>query len=348
METQTPGPLLRVPQQKERTIDVAPQVGQTASQDETATASIQVGGSPSVWDMAQNSQSQTVTLSLECDDDECSSQMSSSSLPSFLPRVKEKWEEVVCRGGDSKPKESIRRYLTKGTTSSKVIERQLQNTILHNQGTEQDFLPFLLVASSMNQHSIIQCSCHGLTTNLEDIHNIAERYPSICFCLQETNRNEQTPCHLGLKRLNVFRKDHVDTARASGGVAILTADALPLREVPVTTDLEAIAVQIPLNGLVILCSLYLPPSVIVEQKQLEDLINRLPPPFLLLGDFSAQNLLWGSTKVDSHERTVEKILLSTQVCLLNSGKSTYVHSATQSFSAIDLSLCSPSLFQSIG
>lgn len=46
-------------------------------------------------------------------------------------------------------------------------------------------------------------------------------------------------------------------------------------------------------------------------------------------------------------RMLERVILSSNICLLNTGSSTYMHAPTQSFSAIDLSLCSPSLFNAV-
>lgn len=113
------------------------------------------------------------------------------------------------------------------------------------------------------------------------------------------------------------------------------------------TDLEAVAVQICLDRIITVCSLYLPPSVVVEQRQFEHLCDQLPQPFLILGDFNAHHPLWGSATVDRRGKMLENVLLSRPLCLLNTGCPTYVNSATQSFSALDLSFCSPSLFQSI-
>ncbi|GFX91127.1 putative tick transposon [Trichonephila clavipes] len=53
-------------------------------------------------------------------------------------------------------------------------------------------------------------------------------------------------------------------------------------------------------------------------------------------------MLWGCQDVNSRGK-VEKLLTELDLTLLNDGSNTYFHSPTQSFSAIDLSICSPSL-----
>ncbi|GFU91678.1 putative tick transposon, partial [Trichonephila clavipes] len=59
--------------------------------------------------------------------------------------------------------------------------------------------------------------------------------------------------------------------------------------------------------------------------------------------FNAHHLLWGCQYVNSRGKVVEKLFTELDLTLLNDGSNTYFHSPTQSFSAIDLSICSPSL-----
>ncbi|GFU91720.1 putative tick transposon [Trichonephila clavipes] len=47
--------------------------------------------------------------------------------------------------------------------------------------------------------------------------------------------------------------------------------------------------------------------------------------------------------MNSRGKVVEKLLTELDLTLLSDGSNTYFHSPTQSFSAIDLSICSPSL-----
>ncbi|GFU13093.1 putative rna-directed dna polymerase from mobile element jockey-like protein [Trichonephila clavipes] len=77
--------------------------------------------------------------------------------------------------------------------------------------------------------------------------------------------------------------------------------------------------------------------------ELQEHIDQLPSPFILLGDFNAHHLLWGCQDVNSRRKVVEKLLTELDLPLLNDGSNTYFPSRTQSFSAIDLSICSPSL-----
>ena len=55
-------------------------------------------------------------------------------------------------------------------------------------------------------------------------------------------------------------------------------------------------------------SIYLPPTHLLTEEDMRDLLEQLPAPMILLGDFSAQNPLWGNEKISTRERMFEKIL----------------------------------------
>ncbi len=66
---------------------------------------------------------------------------------------------------------------------------------------------------------------------------------------------------------------------------------------------------------------------------------------MVLGDFNAHSHLWGG-KDDSEVRgqNVEKVLDQHNLCLWNDDTPTFLSQANGSFTSIDLSMCSPSLF----
>ena len=54
--------------------------------------------------------------------------------------------------------------------------------------------------------------------------------------------------------------------------------------------------------------------------------------------------MWGSARVDSRGTLVERLLLSSNLCLLNTKSPTFFSEAHNSYTCIDLSISSPSLF----
>ena len=53
--------------------------------------------------------------------------------------------------------------------------------------------------------------------------------------------------------------------------------------------LQAVAARVALSKAVTVCNIYIPPSVDVSLSDLEQLIQQLPAPFVLVGDFNAHS-----------------------------------------------------------
>jgi len=82
-------------------------------------------------------------------------------------------------------------------------------------------------------------------------------------------------------------------------------------------------------------------------NEFNDLLSQLPPSVLITGDFNSYSTLWGDTKLDRRGKMVEDILTKQNLCVLNDTSPTYIHPATGSSSAIDLSICSADNFLDI-
>ena len=81
---------------------------------------------------------------------------------------------------------------------------------------------------------------------------------------------------------------------------------------------------------------------------LNDLVEQLPAPFLLLGDLNGHNPLWGCASINNRGKLIEDFIGSNDLCLLNDKSPTYLHPATGHYSSLDLSICSPVLFLDYG
>ena len=65
---------------------------------------------------------------------------------------------------------------------------------------------------------------------------------------------------------------------------------------------------------------------------------------MMVGDFNSHNPLWGSDHITPKGRVIENFISQNDLCLFNDGSYTFLHSANSSYSAIDLSFASPTLF----
>ena len=101
--------------------------------------------------------------------------------------------------------------------------------------------------------------------------------------------------------------------------------------------------SVTLHRTISICSIYIPPRAKIKQKDLDEIINQLPSPYLLLGDFNGHNVIWGSDNVNERGRTIENFINKNNLCLFNDNKPTYLHPATGTYTSLDLSICYPTL-----
>ena len=65
---------------------------------------------------------------------------------------------------------------------------------------------------------------------------------------------------------------------------------------------------------------------------------------MLLGDFNGHNVLWGSKDNNPRGDLIEDFITQNDICLMNDKSNTFLDSGKGTLSALDLSLCHPSLY----
>ena len=160
-------------------------------------------------------------------------------------------------------------------------------------------------------------------------------------CLQETMLGNVT-FNPGLN-YDIYSMNPTDGERAHGGVAIIINKSVQHSIIALQCNLQAIAIRACLDREITICSLYLPPHSRFTVNDIQVLINQLPPPFVLLGDFNSHNPLWGGDYLDAEGRIIDDIINTNDLTLYNDGTMTFHNIYNNSFSAIDLSICSSSV-----
>ena len=185
-------------------------------------------------------------------------------------------------------------------------------------------------------------NCRGFNNKRHEIRELISDHGPICLALQETYlKNKYT---VTIRNYSIFRKDLHHCSRATGGTAVLVSNKFPHSPVPLNTNVQALAVQIHFRQLITVCTIYLPPNDNIHQQDLNNLIMQLPIPFILLGDFNAHNPLWGSHDVNTCGHLIDDFITGNSLCILNDGSNTYFHEPSKTFHAIDLAICTPTLF----
>ena len=190
---------------------------------------------------------------------------------------------------------------------------------------------------------MINWNCRGFNFFLDEIKMMLKDYDPLVLCCQETYLRSTNTIELRKYSSYHIHSEAVD-GRACGGVSVMVKKSIPQRRIALNTNLQAVAVRLYLHKTITICSIYIPPHYQLGNRELNDLLDQLPSPFILLGDMNARNITWGNPDTNNKGHKVEKLISDYRLCIWNDGNPTYIHPATGSLSAIDLSICSPSLF----
>ena len=164
----------------------------------------------------------------------------------------------------------------------------------------------------------------------------------VAVCLQETFLKDTDK--FTLKYPSCYFENCSGNNKASGGVSVVVNNSVPHHVVNLETTPQAVAVNISFNKTITLWSIYLPPSLPIDIKKLDQLIDQLPKPFILMGDFSFHHTLWGCLNMNDKGRIIEEFIANHDLVLLNKKSSTYLYPATGSYSSLDVTICSPEIF----
>ncbi|KAB0797694.1 hypothetical protein PPYR_08687, partial [Photinus pyralis] len=107
------------------------------------------------------------------------------------------------------------------------------------------------------------------------------------------------------------------------------------------TNLEAVATTIITSSKFNICNIYLPPNLNISNNDIAIVLEQIPSPRIIIGDFNAHNEIWGSISTDARGRIIESIIDRYNLNLLNDGNQTRFNSFTGNFSTLDLSICDP-------
>ena len=194
----------------------------------------------------------------------------------------------------------------------------------------------------MSFSNLLQWNCRGIKPNFCEFRLLCDQYDPILCCLQETFLSSTD---FNIRGFNSYHYTSQDIGgRACGGVSILVKEGIPQSEVQLNTTLQAKAVTISSPKALTVCSLYLSPSINIDPLLLSNLFDQLPTPFIICGDFNAHSIVWGCRDNNPRGDIVDNFIQSHDLCLLNDGSQTYLHPGHGTFSAIDLSLCSPAIY----
>ena len=165
-----------------------------------------------------------------------------------------------------------------------------------------------------NTINILQYNINGLFNNIADLKLLNNDYKFAICCLQETHTNYKTaPSVSGFNIVSNY-KSNCDSTQ---GVAILLKSNIPFENIKISSNLQIVAIRAKLPLPLTICSIYLHPNLKISEIDIQAIIDQIPRPFMILGDFNAHSPLWGSEKRNYKGKVIEDIINTNHVGLLN-------------------------------
>jgi exonuclease III len=191
------------------------------------------------------------------------------------------------------------------------------------------------------KYNILQWNLNGFYKRISDLQIIINKYCPEIICLQETNFSNYKKNTL--KGYTNYIKIRANAIRASGGISIFIKDSYSSEEIPVNTLLESVTISVQLKQKITICNLYLSNQLPFTEADLKNIIQQLPLPFILLGDFNSHNKLWGCITTNTRGKIIKSVIDSENLITLNNGKPIHFGTASGMQSAIDLTFITLSL-----
>ena len=194
--------------------------------------------------------------------------------------------------------------------------------------------------------NIIQWNTCGIKPKVRngDVSYLMKNYNCPILVTQETKlpheaifRIKGYKSYLKSLPINEGEKSH-------GGVGIFVKNFASSYEIPLNTVLQAVAVSVKITQRITICSIYLPPDEVISKEEIQNVLNQLPKPFMILGDFNAHHPLWYDTRpTDRRGDDIVDIIAENDIGLLDGNKPTAIWNVDKSSSHIDLSIVSSEL-----
>lgn len=183
--------------------------------------------------------------------------------------------------------------------------------------------------------SILQWNIRGLKANFEELTMLFKKFNVQVMAIQDSKLSENEAPPRGFQLYS--------SEDPSRGASLLIHSSIRSTKLNLNTNLAAVAARVSLPKEMTICSIYLLPGENITRNVLNELVQQLPKPYILLGDFNAHSPQWGDKRLDQRGKMIEEFLVSNDNILLNDKVPTFIHSAYGSTSAIDLTIASPTI-----
>jgi ribonuclease HI len=190
--------------------------------------------------------------------------------------------------------------------------------------------------------TVLQWNCRSLDPKLDAFKFLAHNNNCDAFALCETWLSPDM--NLQFHDFNIIRLDRGDSRGGGVLLGIRKSHSFYRVNLPHFPDIEVVACEAILKGKSLcIASVYIPPKVAVNRKQLTDIFSAMPAPRLIMGDFNSHGIGWGEPYDDNRAALIYDLCDNFNMTILNNGEVTRLAGSCGNGSRLDLTLCSNSL-----
>lgn len=193
--------------------------------------------------------------------------------------------------------------------------------------------------------NILQWNCRGVISKWAEIKPTLVAKDCDAICLQETHFLPTDRYDFNLPNYTLYN-GYSRMDRRQGGVCLYLRNKWPHFQVPLNTQLQAVACSVRIGTTrFTICSLYLPPTERLTFDDLSALCLQLPQPFMICADANSRHFLWGADRCDSRGNIWEQVIRRFALNVVNNGCPTRLDEYTGLWSHIDITLCTSDVGQ---
>lgn len=186
---------------------------------------------------------------------------------------------------------------------------------------------------------VLQWNCQSVRAKKHEVLHLISKFCPSVLALSETWL--RPGIHFRISGYSCIREDRPD---GHAGSALLIRRSLSFTQItlpPLPPGINAVAIR---TSNISFISIYIPHPDSALIPDLHLLFSSIPSPMVIMGDFNAHHTLWGHHSSNLFGYSLLEIFDELNLCLLNDGSPTRRVFPTQNpKSAVDLSVCSPSL-----
>ena len=134
-------------------------------------------------------------------------------------------------------------------------------------------------------------NCRGIRNKKSFLENLMWVHQPLLVAAQEIKLKTDTNFNPYISNYSYIDQRLETEGNAAGGVCFYIHNDVVYHRIKLKTQFQAIAIHAYLHKRITICNIYINPQQTFTQRDLEQLVEQLPKPYILTGDFNSHNTI---------------------------------------------------------